>query len=247
MDVPIEFLTGSIRDELPVRPMSERKAGEPGRRYITGEHSVTEMLPRVLAHRDVCSREPLFVRYDGVVRGTTVLARGAGNAGVIAPVYGSPLGVALSVAGNPRSGKIDPMLAAQYAVLEAVRKVAAVGARPLGLTDCLNFGNPQNIDHYSELAHAIDGLALAARELGTPYVSGNVSLYNESKNGNAIPASPIIACVGALQDVAMVVTPAFKRTDSAIFLIGRPQNPAGGAVFAESARANRRTAPANRL
>ncbi len=233
MDVPIDFLTGSIRDELPVRPMSERKVDDPAHRYVHGEAVVEELLPKVLAHRDVCSREPLYVRYDGVVRGTTVIPRGYASAGVIAPVPGAPLGVALSVSGNPRYSKIDPVLAAQYAVLEAVRKVVAVGARPLGLTDCLNFGNPQNIEHYSELVHSIDGLALAAREMGTPYVSGNVSLYNESKTGNAIPASPIIACVGGLEDVTTVVTSCFKRTGSALFLVGKPQNAAGGAVFAE--------------
>ena len=233
MDVPIEFLTGSIRDELPVRPMSERKVTDPAHRYVTGEASVADLLPRVLSHRDVCSREPLYVRYDGVVRGTTVIPRGYASAGVIAPVPGAPLGVALSVAGNPRMGKADPVLAAQHAVLESVRKVVSVGARPLGLTDCLNFGNPQNVEHYSELVHAIDGLAVAARELGTPYVSGNVSLYNESKSGNAIPASPIVACVGGLSDVAQVVTAPFKAAGNTLFLVGRPQNAAGGAVFAE--------------
>lgn len=233
MDVPIDFLTGSIRDELPVRPMSERKVTDPARRYVVGSASAADLLPKVLAHRDVCSREPLYVRYDGVVRGTTVIPRGRASAGVIAPVFGSPLGVALAVAGNPRLGKIDPVLAAQSAVLEAVQKVVSSGARPLGLTDCLNFGNPQNVDHYSELVHAIDGLALAARELGTPYVSGNVSLYNESKTGNAIPASPIIACVGGFSDVSSVVTGALKRAGNALFLIGRRQNACGGAVFAE--------------
>jgi phosphoribosylformylglycinamidine synthase subunit PurL len=233
MDVPIEFLTGSIRDELPVRPMSERKVTDSARRYIVGEHDVRDVLPRVLEHRDVCSREPLYVRYDGVVRGTTVIPRGYASAGVVAPVHGSALGVALSVAGNPRMSKVDPYLAAQYAVLEAVRKVVSVGARPLGLTDCLNFGNPQNIEHYSELVHSIDGIGAAARKLGTPYVSGNVSLYNESKAGNAIPASPIIACVGGIDDVSNVVTAPLKRAGSALFLLGRPHNACGGAAFAE--------------
>lgn len=233
MDVPIDFLTGSIRDELPVRPMSERKVLDPARRYVEGEHDLAELFPRVLEHRDVCSREPMYVRYDGAVRGTTVIPRGYASAGVIAPVPGSPLGVALSVAGNPRYGKLDPHLAAQRAVLEAVRKVVSAGARPLGLTDCLNFGNPQNIEHYSELVHGIDGIALAARELGTPFVSGNVSLYNESKSGNAIPASPIVACVGALDDVASVVTGSLTGPGNALFLIGRPQNASGGAAFAD--------------
>jgi phosphoribosylformylglycinamidine synthase len=233
MDVPIDFLTGSIRDELPARPMSERRVTDPARRYVSGDHEMGDVLGRVLEHRDVCSREPLYVRYDGVVRGTTVIPRGHASAGVIAPVLGSPLGVALAVAGNPRKSKIDPHLAAQYAVIEAVRAVVSVGARPLGLTDCLNFGNPQNIEHYSELVHCIDGIAVAARRLGMPYVSGNVSLYNESKTGNAIPASPIIACVGGLDDVANVVTAPLKRAGSALFLLGRPQNAAGGSAFAD--------------
>ncbi|MBV9270362.1 MAG: phosphoribosylformylglycinamidine synthase subunit PurL [Candidatus Eremiobacteraeota bacterium] len=234
MDVPIEFLTGSIKDELPIRPMSERKADDPSRRYLdAGDVDVATLLPQVLSHRDVCSREPLYVRYDGAVRGTTVLPRGAADAGVIAPIDDSTLGVALSVDGNPRYSQIDPFLAAQHAVLESIRNVVAVGARPLGLTDCLNFGNPQNIEHYSELAHAIDGLAFAARELGTPYVSGNVSLYNESKTGNAIPSSPIIACVGGLEDVGKVVTMGLKRSDSQLYLVGSFHNAMGGTVAAE--------------
>ncbi|HEV3154077.1 MAG TPA: phosphoribosylformylglycinamidine synthase subunit PurL [Candidatus Baltobacteraceae bacterium] len=233
MDVPIEFLTGSIRDDLPVRPMSERKVTDPARRYVGGSYDLAELFPRILGHRDVCSREPLYVRYDGVVRGTTVVPRGNASAGVIAPLAGSPFGVALAVAGNPRYSKADPFLAAEYAVLESVRKVTSVGARALGLTDCLNFGNPQNVDHYSELVYAIDGLAMAASRLGTPYVSGNVSLYNESRGGNAIPASPIVACVGALDDVARTITPALKRAGSALYAVGTPQNASGGAVFAE--------------
>jgi len=97
----------------------------------------------------------------------------------------------------------------------------------------LNFCNPQNVDHYSELVHSIDGLAIAAKELGTPYVSGNVSLYNESKSGNAIPASPIVACVGGLNDVSTVVGAAFHRPGSTLYFIGTPHNAMGGAVAAE--------------
>jgi phosphoribosylformylglycinamidine synthase subunit PurL len=155
------------------------------------------------------------------------------RAAVIAPVNGAPIGVALGVAGNPRYGKSDPFLAAQYAVVHAVRKVVAVGARPLGLTDCLNFGNPHNVDHYSEFAHAVEGLALAARALDVPYVSGNVSLYNESKNGNAVPASPIVACVGGVENLANIVTAPLKQADSTLLFVGGAHNAAGGAVFAE--------------
>ncbi|HZT13788.1 MAG TPA: AIR synthase related protein, partial [Candidatus Baltobacteraceae bacterium] len=89
MDVPIDFLTGTIRDELPIRAMSERKVTDPARRYVEGPYDLAELFPRVLAHRDVCSREPLFDRYDAVVRGTTVIPRGRACAGVIAPLDGS--------------------------------------------------------------------------------------------------------------------------------------------------------------
>jgi phosphoribosylformylglycinamidine synthase subunit PurL len=137
------------------------------------------------------------------------------------------------VAGNPRYGRIDPRYAAEHAVIEAVRRVVAVGAQPIGLTDCLNFGNPRKVEHYSELTTAIDGLARAASAFSAPFVSGNVSLYNESANGRAIPASPIVACVGALADVARVVTMPLKAAGSVLYLIGQPQMALGGSVLLE--------------
>ncbi len=233
MDVPIELLVGTIRDDLPVPVVPEPAAVDPQRRWIAGERAVGDIFERVLSHRDVCSREALYREYDGVVRGTTVIPRGYADAGAIAPIPGSPLGVALSVDGNPRYGRLDARRAAELAVIESVRNVAAVGARPLGLTDCLNFGDPRHPEHYAELVAAIDGLAVAARELGMAYVSGNVSLYNESKSGNAVPASPIVACAGALGDVAKIVTLAFKRPGSALYFIGEAQNAIGGSVLAE--------------
>ncbi|HUY40189.1 MAG TPA: phosphoribosylformylglycinamidine synthase subunit PurL [Candidatus Dormibacteraeota bacterium] len=205
MDVDIELLTKPL--ELAV---------------ARGEYTSAQRLeppPRVaafLSSLDGCSREPLYSRYDAVVRGCTVLPRGYGDAGVVAPIPGSSLGVAVAVAGNPRYGVVDPRLAAECAVLEAVRKVVAVGARPIGLTDCLNFGNPTNPEHYAEFVAAVDGLERAARSLGLPFVSGNVSFYNESSAGKAVPASAIVACIGAIEDVARTVTPALKRAGSAL-------------------------------
>ncbi|MDE2480660.1 MAG: phosphoribosylformylglycinamidine synthase subunit PurL [bacterium] len=229
MDVDIEFLTGSIRDELPyAEPQAPHAADE--RPLVTGVQ-LDELLERVLAHRDVCSREPLYRRYDSVVRGCTVVPRGAGDAGVLAPVPGSTLGVALAVAGNPRIAKLDPRLAAEHAVYEAVRGVVAVGGRPVGLTDCLNFGNPRKPEHLGEFVAALDGLAHAATAFATPYVSGNVSLYNESAGGSAVPASPIVACVGAFDDVAHVVTMSLKAAGSVLYFIGRPQAALGGSVL----------------
>jgi phosphoribosylformylglycinamidine synthase II len=229
MDVESDFLTGAIRDELPYTEVIHHAGAV---EELTGI-DVETLFPQVLAHRDVCSREPLCRRYDWVVRGATVLPRGAADAGVLAPIEGSRLGVALAVAGNPRYGRIDPGYAAECAVLEAMRRVVAVGARPIGLTDCLNFGNPRKPDQYGQFVAAVDGLARAATALDLPFVSGNVSLYNETADGRAVPASAIVACVGALDDVAGVVTPGFKAPGSALLWIGSRELVMGGSVLAD--------------
>ncbi|HEY1866880.1 MAG TPA: phosphoribosylformylglycinamidine synthase subunit PurL [Candidatus Cybelea sp.] len=229
MDVDIEFLTGRIRDELPYTELIRHS----GKAAELPAVDVETLFPQVLAHRDVASREPLYRRYDAVVRGCTVLPRGAADAGVLAPVPGSRLGVALAVAGNPRFGRIDATYAAEHAVVEAMRRVVAVGARPIGLTDCLNFGNPRKPDQYGGFVGAVEGLERAATELDLPFVSGNVSLYNESAGGRAVPASAIVACMGAVEDVAQVVTPGLKEPGSALLWVGSRELVLGGSVLAE--------------
>lgn len=233
MDVDLAFLTGGVRYNrpytvaLPSRPL--RSGARPPYR------GVAALLPALLAHRDVCSRRSIFERYDGVVRGTTAIPRGFGDAGVIAPIPGAPLGVALAVAGNPRYGKIDPQLAAEHAVVEAIRNVVAVGATPLGLTDCLNFGDPTIPEQLGAMVAAIDGLAFAGRELAVPFVSGNVSLYNQSRLGKTVAPSPIVACVGGIDDISRIATFAFKRAGSTLFLVGEPDPYLGGSVYADLA------------
>jgi phosphoribosylformylglycinamidine synthase subunit PurL len=229
MDVESDFLTGSIHDDLPYTEVIRHTGAVEELPAV----DVESLFPRILAHRDVASREPLYRRYDAVVRGRTVMPRGAADAGVLAPIPGSRLGVALAVAGNPRYGKIDPGYAAEHAVVEAMRRVVAVGARPIGLTDCLNFGNPRKPDQYGAFVAAVDGLILAATELDLPFVSGNVSLYNESASGTAVPASAIVACVGTLDDVAHVVTPGLKEPGSVLLWIGSRELAVAGSVLGE--------------
>jgi phosphoribosylformylglycinamidine synthase II len=229
MDVESEFLTGTIHDELPYTEKIYHRAAAQELPAL----DIQKIFPRVLAHRDVCSREPLYRRYDSVVRGRTVLPRGAADAGVLAPVPGSRLGVALAVAGNPRYGSIDPAYAAEHAVLEAMRRVVAVGAHPIGLTDCLNFGNPRRGEQYGAFVAAVEALARAATELDLPFVSGNVSLYNETSAGRGIPASAIVACIGSIDDIANVITPGFKAAGSALLWVGSRELVGGGSVLAE--------------
>ena len=237
MDVPLGFLVDGVRYNRPYTialPDAEsiealRERIEP----LLAPFPRTQILSRIVAHRDVCSRTAIFERYDSVVRGTTAIPAGFADAGVIVPIPGAPLAVALAVDGNPRYGRIDPQRAAELAVVEAVCNVAAVGARPLGLTDCLNFGDPTDPRQLGDFVAAVDGLAHAARELGTPFVSGNVSLYNQSKTGRAIAPSPIVACVGGIADIARSATLAFKQSGSALRYIGAPQAAFGGSVYAE--------------
>ncbi|HEV8021046.1 MAG TPA: phosphoribosylformylglycinamidine synthase subunit PurL [Candidatus Lustribacter sp.] len=231
MDVDLNFLTGGVRYNRPYSialPNAARPAAPLPRFPNAGV-----ALDALLAHRDVASRQAIFQRYDGVVRGTTAIPRGAADAGVICPIPGAPLGVALAVAGNPRYGKLDPQAAAEHAVVEAVRNVVAVGARPLGLTDCLNFGDPTVPEHLGAMVAAVDGLAYAARRLETPYVSGNVSLYNQSKSGRTVAPSPIVACVGGIDDIARTASMAFKRPNSVLYFVGQPEERVGGSVYAD--------------
>ena len=240
MDVDLEFLTGGVRYSREyVLPSREEEEGEDVRMEAAArilrerDVPILERLRQALAHRDVCSRASIYGRYDGVVRGRTAIPPGFADAGVLVPVSGAPLGVALGLGGNPRYGKIDPKRAGELAVLEAVAQVTSVGAAPVGLTDCLNFGDPTVPVQMGAFVAAVDGLAEAARALNVPFVSGNVSLYNRSANGNHVAPSPIVSCVGAIEDVAYVATSGLKEAGSRLMLIGAREMALGGSVLAD--------------
>jgi phosphoribosylformylglycinamidine synthase len=148
MDVDLEFLTGGVRYSRPfVLPVANTQSAGVRERVVAAAlaanpATLLDRLRDVLAHRDVASRASIYRRYDGVVRGCTALPPGYADAGVLVPIPGSPLGIALGLGGNPRYGKLDPKRAAELAVIEAIANITAVGATPAGLTDCLNFGDP---------------------------------------------------------------------------------------------------------
>jgi phosphoribosylformylglycinamidine synthase II len=231
VNVPLDVLTGDVRRTRVEAPAKTAAAQPDAPLNIDLEY-----LRDVLSHRDVCSRRPIIERYDSVVRGTTAIPPGYADAGVVLPIPGAPIGVALSVDSNPRYGALDAKRAAEFSVIESVRNVTAVGARPLGLTDCLNFGNPERPDHYGELVAAVDGLALSATELGLAYVSGNVSLYNEASNGKPVPASAVVGCIGVVDNIANSVMSTFVKAGSQVFLVGQRQNALAGTVIQEVAQ-----------
>ena len=247
MDLPIEVLAGPIVAERVAAPpgdgSTERGGMSPRSRARDRDDAgkqidVGATLLAVLAHPDVCSRRPLIEHYDRFVRGATVIPSGYADAGVFIIKRGSRAGIALSVDGNPRYGAISARQAAAHAVVEAARNVAAVGAQPIGLTDCLNYGNPEDPVAYRQLVDGIDGLAEAATALQLnrpgeplPFVSGNVSLYNESAAGRAIAPSAIVACIGRVDDVGAIVTMRLSAPDRHLFLFGTRMPNLGGSVF----------------
>jgi phosphoribosylformylglycinamidine synthase subunit PurL len=231
MDVDLAFLTGGVRYAREYSP-ANRGTG-PGDRIEGEPKLLSELLPPAMRHRDVASRATIYQRYDGVVRGVTAIPPGHANAGVLVPIPGAPLGVALGIGGNPRYGKIDPHRAAELAVVEAIANVTAVGAEPAGLTDCLNFGDPTVPEQMGALVAAIEGLALAATKLSVPFVSGNVSLYNRSASGKHVAPSAIVGCVGTIADVSWTATSALKHVGSHVVLVGVPGWHIGGSVLAE--------------
>jgi phosphoribosylformylglycinamidine synthase subunit PurL len=158
-------------------------------------------LLELLASSNVRSRRWIYERYDHLVGSRTV--RRPGLDAAVLRLRPSLRGLAVSLDGpGPDAGRA-PRIAGALAVLEAARNVACAGGEPLGLTDCLNFGNPEKPEIAWELTEAIEGMALAAEALGVPVVSGNVSLYNET-DGRGIPPTPVVGCVGLVPDVRAV-------------------------------------------
>ncbi|MES2218688.1 MAG: phosphoribosylformylglycinamidine synthase subunit PurL [Pseudomonadota bacterium] len=203
------------------------------------------LLLQLLAHENIASRAPLFEKYDKQVQGRTVLEAGEADAGVLQPFneakYPAEIrqtGIALALDQCPRYNKIDAYWGAINAVVEAARNVAAVGAMPVAITDCLCFGNPEKPEQMWDFTESVRGIIDACHAIGLkdypgaslPIIAGNVSLYNESKSG-AIPASPMISCVGNLPDVSKVVTKSLQRTDSILVLIGERKDECGGSVY----------------
>jgi phosphoribosylformylglycinamidine synthase len=170
----------------------------------------------------------VYRQYDHMVRTNTINVPGLG-AGVVR-IKGTNRALAMSVDGNGRYTYLDPYNGAKLAVAEASRNVACAGARPLGATNCLNFGNPERPGIMWQFARAIEGLSEACRALDVPITGGNVSLYNET-DGNAIYPTPVIGVVGLLESAERVVTRRFQRAGDTVVLLGESRGELGGSEY----------------
>lgn len=181
-------------------------------------------LLQMLASPNLASRKWISQQYDSQVMGDTIQT--GGNAGVVR-VHGTNKAIAITTDCTPRYVYADPFKGGKQAIAESFRNLCAVGAKPLAVTNCLNFGNPQRPEIMAQFVHALDGMGEACRILDYPIVSGNVSLYNESKatgGGSAILPTPAIGGVGIIKDYQKMMTLGFKAENDVLFLVSPSKN-----------------------
>ena len=235
-NVPIKAITSGIRYDReakePKRSLKEPKLKEP--------KDYGKAILSVLSHPNVASKARCYNHYDKNVLGNAVIESGQADAGLIKAVDGSKYGIALSVDNNPRYGRISPYYGAANAVAESMRNVAAIGAIPSALTDCLNFGNPEKPESFWDFKEAVKGVKEAAEGINlyrtkypVPIISGNVSFYNESKSGKSIDPSPVIACIGVMKDYSKAISMKLRKKNSILFLVGKRKDELGGSVYYE--------------
>ncbi|TDD64147.1 phosphoribosylformylglycinamidine synthase subunit PurL [Jiangella aurantiaca] len=196
----------------------------------SGGEELRDTLLRLLASPNLASKAWITDQYDRYVLGNTVLAQPE-DAGVLRIDESTGLGVAIATDGNGRYAKLDPYTGAQLALAEAYRNVATTGARPLAVTDGLNFGSPEDPAVMWQFAEAIRGLADGCQALGTPVTGGNVSLYNQT-GGTAILPTAIVGVLGVLDDVARRTPQGFRTSGQVIYLLGETRDEFGGSEWA---------------
>lgn len=167
---------------------------------------------------DLILKEKIYRQYDYSVQTNTVVPPGLGDAAVLR-IKGTNKAIAITVDGNGRYCYLNPKMGAMYSVAEACRNILCVGGKPLGITDGLNFGDPDDPEVYYQFKDVVKGINIASRILEIPIVSGNVSFYN-GQGENTIYPTPIIGMVGVLEDLSYLITPGFKKVGNLIYIIG---------------------------
>jgi phosphoribosylformylglycinamidine synthase len=228
-DIPL----GPLADDAPCydRPHVATEPPAPLASYPESEDPAADLL-KLMASPDLASRRWVWEQYDHMVGGDTV-QRPGGDAAVVR-VHGTDKGLAITTDCTPRYCHADPVMGGRQAIAEAWRNLCAVGAKPLAATDCMNFGNPERREIMGQFVGCIEGMADACRQLDFPIVSGNVSLYNESKatgGGSAILPTPAIGGVGLLDDWTRSATIGFKQAGDVILLVGNRGGHLGQSLY----------------
>jgi phosphoribosylformylglycinamidine synthase II len=238
--IPASALTSDaiVHERVAAPPVRRRAAPAPGAPE-TASDGLPErgmdpgaVLTALIGSANLASRRPVFEQYDSTVQANTVA--GPGHGAAIVRIKGTTKALVASTDANQAVGAIDPWLGAALSVAEATRNVAITGARPLGVTNCLNYGDPTRPEAFWQLTEGVRGLADACRALGLPVTGGNVSLYNESPTGSIAP-TPEIGVVGLLDDVATRVDPAWRAPGDRVLLVGEATPGLAGSAYADLA------------
>jgi phosphoribosylformylglycinamidine synthase subunit PurL len=225
-DVPVDALA----EEAPVyhKPSKEAAYYQEFQKMETPTPVVEnykETLVKLLQQPTIASKEWVYDQYDYQVRTSTVVTPGSDAA--VVRIRGTKKALAMSTDCNSRYLYLDPEVGGKIAVAEAARNIVCSGGIPLAITDCLNFGNPEKPEIFWQIEKAVEGMSDACRELSTPVIGGNVSLYNESM-GTAIYPTPVVGMVGLIEDIDHITTQDFKQAGDVIYLIGETKNEFGG-------------------
>ncbi len=187
-------------------------------------------LLRLLRHLEIASKSWVYEQYDQSVRTNTAVEPGRGDAAVIR-VEGTTKALAVKTDTNSRYVRLNPKVGAARIVAEAARNVACVGARPVAITNCLNFGNPYKPEVFHYFREAVAGMGEACRKFETPVTGGNVSFHNET-NGTPIAPTPVVGMLGLLENAEDKISGGFKQTGDAIYLLGSaPSHGLGGSAY----------------
>ncbi|EGK8097299.1 phosphoribosylformylglycinamidine synthase subunit PurL [Campylobacter lari] len=228
--IPIEPL--SEKAPMLDRPVSKPKYLDEIKNYQFKLNIPTqEAFEKLLADENVSNKAYIYEQFDSSVQTNTLKSDGALGANSIRIKENNCL-LSMAIECNSRLNYVNPKIGAAAAVASAGRKIACSGARPLAISDCLNYGNPQNPEVMWQFAQGCEGIKLACKELNTPVVSGNVSLYNET-DGVSIFPSPTIACVGVNEKAENVLKSYFSKDTRAIYLLGESKGNFGGSLIAK--------------
>ena len=231
---------GEVAADLPIDPLAQAspvydrpRSPLPEPTYLPAEdvappNDTMAALSKLLGSPDLACKRWIWDQYDQSVMADTV--QGPGGDAAVVRVHGRDMALAMSTDCTPRYCAADPRQGGRQAVAETWRNITAVGARPLAVTDCLNFGNPERPEIMAQFAGCVEGMGEACRALDFPVVSGNVSFYNETE-GRAIPPAPAIGGVGLLDDVSKAATLAFCEAGLALVLIGETRGHLGQSLY----------------
>ncbi len=230
-DIPVNTLV----ENSPMYDRKWKKAKLPKKNKIKKEDTkhlkIIDVLKKILANPNVCSKEWIWQQYDHTVMGDTIQKPG-GDAGVVR-VHGTDKAIAASVDSSAVYCWAHPLTGGKQVVCESFRNLISVGAKPIAITNCLNFGSPENEENMGEFVECVQGIGEASEYLKFPVVSGNVSFYNQTKN-EGIKPTPTIGGVGLIKNYKNMVTMEFKEFDNLVLVIGKTEGHIDQSLFARN-------------